>query len=61
MQLHQQCSHNQDICKRYKEHPTVAACVYEKGPQTLADAISEVDKLQSSTAIDCHPVTLIYS
>ena len=26
----------------------IAACVYEKGPQTLADAISEVEKLQAA-------------
>ena len=26
----------------------LAACVYEKGPQTLMDAISEVEKLQAA-------------
>ena len=32
--------------KGLKNAHTLAACVYEKGPQTLADAISEVEKLQ---------------
>ena len=47
--------------KGLKNAHTLAARVYEKGPQTLADAISEVGKLQASVAINCHPVTLIYS
>ena len=33
--------------KGLKNAHTLAACVYEKGPQTLADAISEVEKLQA--------------
>ena len=31
-----------------KNAHTIAALVYEKGPQTLADAISEVEKLQAA-------------
>ena len=34
--------------KGLKNDHTLAACVYEKGPQTLADAISEVDKFQAT-------------
>ena len=34
--------------KGLKNAHTLAACVYEKGPQTLADAISEVEKLQAA-------------
>ena len=30
-----------------KNTHTIATCVHEKGPQTLADAISEVEKLQA--------------
>ena len=33
--------------KGLKNAHTLAACVYVKGPQTLADAISEVEKLHS--------------
>ena len=33
--------------KGLKNAHTLAACVYEKGPKTLADAISEVEKLQA--------------
>ena len=33
--------------KGLKNAHTIAACVYEKGPQTLADAISKVEKLQA--------------
>ena len=47
--------------KWLKNAHTLAAQVYKKGPQTLADAISEVEKLQAGTAINCHTVTLIYS
>ena len=39
----------------------LAACVNEKGPQILADAISEVEKLQAGAAINSHPLTLTYS
>ena len=31
-----------------KDAHTLAACVYEKGPQSLTDAISEVEKLQAA-------------
>ena len=34
--------------KGLKNAHTLAAWVYEKGPQTLADAISEVEKLQAA-------------
>ena len=34
--------------KRLKNMHTLAACIYEKGPQTLTDAISEVEKLQAA-------------
>ena len=34
--------------KGFKNAHTLAAFVYEKGPQTLADAISEVEKLQAA-------------
>ena len=34
--------------KGLKNAHTLAACVYEKGPQILADAISEVEKLQAA-------------
>ena len=33
--------------KCLKNAHTLAACVYEKGPQTQADAINEVEKLQA--------------
>ena len=34
--------------KRLKNAHTLAACVYQRGPQTLSDAISEVGKLQAT-------------
>ena len=34
--------------KGLKNPHTLAVCVYEKGPQTLTDAISEVEKLQAA-------------
>ena len=34
--------------KGLKNAHTLATCVYEKGPQTLADAISKVEKLQAA-------------
>ena len=34
--------------KGFKNVHTLAACVYEKGPQTLADTSSEVEKLQAA-------------
>ena len=34
--------------KRLKNAHTLGAQIYEKGPQTLADAISEVEKLQAA-------------
>ena len=44
-----------------KNTHTLVARIYEKGPQTLTDAISEVEELPSSTTIHCHPITLVYS
>ena len=34
--------------KGLKDTQSLAARIYEKGPQTLADAISEVEKLQAT-------------
>ena len=34
--------------KGLKNTHTLAACIYEKGPQTLTDAISEVENLQAA-------------
>ena len=34
--------------KGLKNVHTLAACIYEKGPQTLTDAINEVEKLQAA-------------
>ena len=34
--------------KGLKNAHTLAACVYEKGPQTLADTITEVEKFQAT-------------
>ena len=34
--------------KGLKNAHTLASCVYEKGPQTLADSINEVEKLQAT-------------
>ena len=34
--------------KGLKNAHTLAACVYEKGPQKLSDAISEVEKLEAA-------------
>ena len=36
------------LVKGLKNTYTLAAHVYEKGPQTLADAITEVEKLQAA-------------
>ena len=44
--------------KGLKNAHTLAAHVYEKGPQTLADAISEVEKLQTAEQL---PATLLPS
>ena len=38
----------QIFVKGLKNAHTLAAHVYEKGPQTLADAISEAEKLQAA-------------
>ena len=44
--------------KGLKDVHTLTAIIYEKGPQTLADAISEVEKLQATQQLT---VTLIPS
>ena len=41
-----------------KNTHTLAACIYEKGPQTLTDAINEVEKLQAAKQLT---VTLLPS
>ena len=40
---------------------TSATRVYEKGPQSLADAIKKVEKLPSSATINSYLITLILS
>ena len=41
---------------------TLATGVYEKGPQSLADAIKEVEKLQAAQQLIIpYPITLIIS
>ena len=42
--------------KHFKNAHTLAACVYEKGPQTLTDAIIEVEKLQASQQLTASPL-----
>ena len=44
--------------KGLKNAHTLTACVYERGPQTLVDAISEVEKLQAAQQL---PATLLPS
>ena len=44
--------------KGLKNAHTLAACIYEKGHQTLTDAISEVEKLQAAQQL---PATLLPS
>ena len=46
--------------KGLKNAHTLAARVYEKGPQTLADVISVVEKLQAAQQLTA-TVTLLYS
>ena len=46
--------------KGLKTAHTLAACVYEKGAQTLSDAISKVEKTSGNTTVNHHTVTLIY-
>ena len=45
--------------KGLKNAHTLATRVYEKGSQTLADTIKEVEKLPSSSAVKIYPITLI--
>ena len=46
--FHNNAATIQIFIKGLKNAHTLASCVYEKGPQTLADAISEVEKLQAA-------------
>ena len=61
------CKFNNDAAtirifiKGLKNAHTLATRVYEKGPQSLADAIKEVEKLQSSTTVNSYTNTLILS
>ena len=41
--------------KGLKNAHTLAACVYKKGPQTLVDTISMVEKLQTAQLPPCYP------
>ena len=47
--------------KGLKNAHTIAAQVYEKGHQTVADAISKVEKLHGSAATNSYLVTFICS
>ena len=43
--------------KGLKNTHSLAACVYEKGPQTLADVITEVEKLHAAQQLTpCYPL-----
>ena len=42
--------------KGFKNAHTLPAHVYEKGPQTLTDAISEVEKLQAAQQLTAAPL-----
>ena len=61
------CKFNNDAAtirifiKGLKNAHTLATRVYEKGPQSLADAIKEVEKTSSSSAVNIYPLTLIFS
>ena len=47
--------------KGLKNAPTLAAFIYQKGPQTLNRCHQLSREASSSTTIDCHPITLFYS
>ena len=57
------CKFNNDTAtiriflKGLKNAHTIATKVYEKGPQTLADTIKEVEKTPSCTTNNIHPLT----
>ena len=61
------CKFNNDattitiFIKGLKNAHTLATRVYEKGPQSLADAIKEVEKLQAAQPVNICPITLIIS
>ena len=44
----------QIFIKRLRNAHTLATRVYEKGPQSLADAIREVEKLQAAQQLTAH-------
>ena len=43
--------------KRLKDAHSLATGIYEKGPQTLTDAISEVEKLQATQQLTATLIT----
>ena len=47
--------------KGVKNAHILAAQVYEKGPQTISYAITEVEKLQAAQQLIATPVTLFHS
>ena len=49
------------IFKGLKNAHTIATQVYEKGPQTLTDVTSEVEKLQAAQQLTSNFATFIYS
>ena len=48
MQFHEWCSTIRIFVKGLKNAHSLATCMYEKGPQTLMGAISEVEKLNAT-------------
>ena len=44
------------VIKGLKNAHTLASCVYKKGPQTLLDAISEIEKLQAAQQLTATPL-----
>ena len=58
--FHNNAAMIQIFVKGHKNAHTLASYVYEKGPQTLADAISDVENFQQHT-INCHISGIIYS
>ena len=45
--------------KELENAHSLATCIYEKGPQTLTDAILEVEKLNATQQFTSHPPQLI--
>ena len=48
MHFHQQHCHHLHLLKGLKNSHSLATPIYKKGPQTLTDAISEVERLQAA-------------